>query len=327
MDLLSDILSHMQLKGTLYFRTSFTSPWSVRVPPYEKVARFHFAHKGSCFVRIEGVPDAIPLGQGDLVIITRGASHTLYCDPSTENDVIMLDKVVEQSGFTGSGTLVYGELGTDQETQLVCGHFAFDEEASHPLIEALPSSILIKNYGEAAGRWMENTLKVIGSEAGSSGMGSDLIALKMSEIIFAQVLRTHLESVGNDFPVLAGFADPSIARALEAVHNNPGFGWTLEQLSALAGMSRTSFASRFAACVSVTPLEYITYWRMQIARKMLAEASLPIIDVAESVGYQSEAAFSRVFKKHFNSAPATYRRSFQNDRSPQTNNNQHNQSA
>ncbi|MFY0612841.1 MAG: AraC family transcriptional regulator [Hyphomicrobiaceae bacterium] len=318
MDLLSDILSHMRLKGTLYFRTSFTSPWSVHVPPYEKVARFHFAHKGSCFVRIDGVRDAIPLGQGDLVIITRGASHTLYCDPTTENDAIMLDKVVEQSGFTGSGTLVYGELGTDQETQLVCGHFAFDEQASHPLIEALPSNILIRNYGEAAGRWMENTLRVIGSEAGSAGMGSDLIALKMSEIIFAQVLRTHLETVGSNYPVLAGFADPSIARALAAIHNEPGFSWSLEHLSALAGMSRTSFASKFAACVSMTPLEYITYWRMQVARKLLAESSLPIIDVAERVGYQSEAAFGRVFKKHLESAPATYRRSLQNDRAPET---------
>ena len=308
MDLLSNILSHMQLKGTLYFRTSFTSPWSVRVPSFQNVARFHFAHKGSCFVRIEGARDAVPLGQGDLIIITRGASHTLYCDPSTEDEAVMLDEVVEQSGFTGSGTLVYGNQGSDQETQLVCGHFAFDDQASHPLIEALPSNIVIKNYGEAAGRWMENTLRVIGSEAGTSGMGSDLIALKMSEIIFAQVLRTHLETVGSDYPVLAGFADPSIARAIEAVHNDPGFSWSIEQLGALAGMSRTSFATKFTACVSMTPLEYITYWRMQVARKLLMDGNLSILDIAERVGYQSEAAFGRIFKKHFDQAPATYRR-------------------
>lgn len=309
MDLLSDILAHMRLKGTLYFRTSFTSPWSVRVPSFENVARFHFAHKGSCFVRVEGDDDPIPLGQGDLVIIMRGASHTLYCDPLTENEALMLDEVVEQSGFTGSGTLVYGQPGTDQETQLVCGHFAFDKDASHPLIEALPSSIQIKNYGEAAGRWMENTLRVIGAEAGTSGLGSDLIALKMSEIIFAQVLRTHLESVGSDRPVLAGFADTNIARALKAVHDDPGFNWSLEQLGNLAGMSRTSFVNKFTSCVSMTPMEYITHWRMQIARKLLAETSSPIIEVAEQVGYQSEAAFGRVFKKHFECAPATYRRS------------------
>lgn len=308
MDLLSNILSHMQLKGTLYFRTSFTSPWGVRVPSYKNVARFHFAHKGSCFVRVADAGDAVPLGQGDLIIVTRGASHTLYCDPSTETDALMLDEVVEKSGFKGTGALVYGTPGTDQETQLICGHFSFDEEARHPLIDALPSSILIKNYGEDAGRWLENTLKVIGAEAGSSGMGSDLIALKMSEIIFAQVLRTHLETVGHNYPVLAGFADPRIARALEAIHNQPEYGWSLHELSAIAGMSRTSFANKFSACLAMTPLEYMTYWRMQVARKALTESDLPIVDVAERAGYQSEASFGRVFKKHFEHAPATYRR-------------------
>ena len=217
MDLLSNILSHMRLSGTLYFRTSFTSPWSVKVPSYEQVARFHFAHQGRCFVRIEDVADPVKLEQGDLVIITRGASHTLYCDPKTETQALMLDEVVEQSGFTGSGTLVYGETGTDHETQLVCGHFAFDRQANHPLIEALPPFIHIENYGQESGRWMEATLRVIGSEAGRGQLGSDLIAMKMSEIIFAQALRTHLNTAGSDQPVLAGFADRQIARALKAV--------------------------------------------------------------------------------------------------------------
>lgn len=311
MDLLSDILSHMRLRGTLYFRTSFTSPWGVQVPPYENVARFHFAHKGGCFVRIEGEADPIVLGQGDLVIITRGASHTLYCDPTTEDHALPLDQVVVESGFNGSGTLVYGEPGTNQETQLVCGHFAFDENISHPLIDALPSSIHIKNYGETAGRWMESTLKVIGAEAGREQMGSDLIALKLSEIIFAQALRTYLSTGGADQSVLAGFSDPSIARTLKAIHDNPAFPWSLEKLANIAALSRTSFVNKFSQCVSMTPLGYITHWRMQIARQLLAESVTPIIEVAEKVGYQSEAAFGRVFKKQFLTAPATYRRQSQ----------------
>lgn len=311
MDLLSNILSHMQLKGTLYFRTSFTSPWGVRVPPLGNVARFHFAHKGGCYVRIEGEDEPLLVEQGDLVIIMQGAAHTLYCDPTSELDALALDEVLEKSGFTGKGTLVYGETGTDKETQLICGHFAFDDNARHPLISALPSSILVKNYGEASGRWIENTLRVIGAEAGNLNLGSDLIALKMSEVIFAQVLRAYLQSASSHHPVLAGYADPNIVRALEAVHEKPGFSWSLEELCSLAGMSRTSFASRFTACVSMTPMEYITYWRMQIARRMLIDTGLAIIEVAEKVGYHSEAAFGRVFKKHFNQAPATYRRMHQ----------------
>jgi len=311
MDLLSDILSRMQLSGTLYFRTSFTSPWSIAVPSFEKVARFHFAHKGRCLVRVEGETSPVYLEQGDLLIIMRGAAHTLYCDPKTESQSVQLDKVVEDSGFDGTGALVYGEFGSDHETQLICGHFAFGKGAQHLLIDALPSHIHIRNYGADAGMWMENTLKVIGNEAGREQLGSDLIALKMSEIIFAQALRTYLQKENPDIPIIAGFADPNIARALTAIHKGPGARWTLDYLAQIAGMSRTVFSSRFATCMTITPLEYITRWRMQIASQKLAETNDPIVVVAEEVGYRSEASFSRVFKKHYQKAPATFRRSVQ----------------
>jgi len=311
MDILSDILSCLQMSGTLYFRTSFTSPWSISVPSYENVARFHLAHKGRCLVRIETDRPPVLLEQGDLLIIMRGAAHTLYCDPTTENQAVLLDRVVEQSGFDGTGALVYGEFGSHHETQLVCGHFTFSEDANHLLIDALPSHLHIQNYGEASGAWMENTLKVIGNEAGRGQLGSDLIALKLSEIIFAQALRSYLEGEGSQRPVLAGFADTNIARVLTAIHKEPGFSWTLEGLAKVAGMSRTAFASRFSQCMTTTPMGYITHWRMQIARQKLASSNEPIIAIAENVGYHSEAAFSRVFKKHHLKAPATYRRSVQ----------------
>lgn len=308
MDLLSDILSHLKLEGTLYFRTSFTSPWSIKVPAYENVSRFHFAHRGRCLVRIKPDEDPVQLEQGDLVIITRGAEHTLYCDPTTEHPALMLDDVVKQSGFSGQGTLVYGVAGTHHETQLICGHFAFDNDARHPLISALPSHIHIRNYGQSAGSWMENTLKVIGSEAGQGLLGSDLIALKMSEIIYAQAVRTFLTEEGSTQKNLAGFSDPAIARVLKAIHESPGNQWTLEKLSHVAGLSRTSLSNKFSDYLSVTPLGYITQWRMQVARQRLTDTNASIIDIAEDVGYQSEAAFGRVFKKHFDIAPASYRR-------------------
>ncbi len=308
MDLLSDILSLMKLSGTLYFRTSFTSPWGVQVPAFQNVSRFHFAHRGRCLVRINPEEEPIQLEKGDLVIITRGAAHTLYCDAKAERQALPLDQVIEKSGFTGRGTLVYGESDTNQETQLVCGHFAFDQNANHPLIDALPAYIHIQNYGESAGSWMENTLKIIGIEAGREAQGSGLIALKMSEIIFAQALRTYLSTEGVKRPVLAGFTEPRISRALQAFHNDPGFRWTLESLASAAGLSRTAFVSIFNKCMSMPPMTYMTQWRMQIARQMLLETKAPIIDIAENAGYQSEAALSRVFKRHFDLPPATYRR-------------------
>lgn len=308
MDLLSDILSMMKLSGTLYFRTSFTKPWGVRVPPFQSVSRFHFVHRGRCLVRIHPNEEPVQLEKGDLVIITRGVAHTLYCDPETETRALPLDQVVENSGFTGSGTLVYGESGTNQETQLVCGHFAFDQNANHPLIDALPPYIHIQNYGESTGSWMENTLKIIGIEAGTEEQGSGLIALKMSEIIFTQALRTYLSTEGVKQPVLAGFTEPRISRALQAFHQNPGYSWTLEALASKAGLSRTAFVTIFNKCMSMPPMTYITQWRMQIARQMLLETTAPIIDIAENAGYQSEAALTRVFKRYFDLPPATYRR-------------------
>lgn len=308
MDLLSDILSQLKLSGTLYFRTSFTSPWSVKVPSFEKVSRFHFAHRGRCLVRINHAEDPVILNQGDLILITQGAPHTLFCDPSTEDQAIQLDQVVADSGFTGQGTLVYGEPGTSHETQLICGHFAFDKHAKHPLIDALPAFIHIKNYGETAGNWMESTLKVIGAEAGQNNMGSDLIALKMSEIIYTQLIRNYLASNNNSETALAGFSDPAMTKVLQAIHQSPQHPWTLIELTSTAGLSRTALLNRFSQYLSMSPNTYITQWRMQLAQQRLLDSNTSIIDIAESVGYQSEAAFGRVFKKHFAVAPATYRR-------------------
>ena len=203
---------------------------------------------------------------------------------------------------------MYGEAGTHHETQLICGHFAFDSDAWHPLIASLPAHILVRNYGQSAGLWMENNLKVIGAEAGRDNLGSDLIALKMSEIIYAQAIRAFLSESGERAHKLAGYSDPAIAKALKAVHGEPGYAWTIDKLSQVAGLSRTSLSNKFSNLLSMTPLAYITQWRMQVARKRLVDSNASIIDIAEGVGYQSEASFGRLFKKHFGVGPARYRR-------------------
>ena len=311
MDLLSDILSKLRLEGTLYFRTSFTSPWGVKVPSYSDVARFHFAHKGRCMVRIADNEAPVTLEQGDLIIIMRGAAHTLYCDPVNELDALPLDEIIQKSGFTGKGVLVWGEHGAHHETQLVCGHFAFEKHASHPMIGALPDYIKIKNYGEGLGAWLEQSLRVIGAEACRDSPGADIVALKMSEIIFAQSLRVHLEADGKNVAVLAGLSDPKISKALRAIHEEPAHYWTLEELARIAGQSRTSFATHFSSLMAMTPISYITDWRMQLARQMLVDTNDAIIAIAENTGYQSEAAFGRVFKRTFSVAPVAYRKTFQ----------------
>ena len=141
---------------------------------------------------------------------------------------------------------------------MICGHFSFEPNAKHVLMERLPPLIHLKNYGEAAGKWMEATLRVIGDEAGRQRMGGDLIALKMSEAIFAQEIRSFVES--SDAPEwgLAAFSDPNLCRALDAFHQEPDRAWTVEALAQVAAMSRTSFAVLFQKKVAMTPMEYVT---------------------------------------------------------------------
>jgi len=308
LDLMSDILTNLSMRGTLYFRTSFTKPWGVAVPNFENVARFHFAHKGTCLVRIDGVKEPVSVAQGDLIIIPHGAPHDLYCGKDPDNTILPLDEVLEKSGFNGTGVLVHGGGEEHDETQLICGHFAFERNAKHLLLERLPPYILTKNYGEAAGKWMEATLRMIGEETGGMRMGGDLIALKMSEVILAQAIRSFIESDQAPEWGLAGFSDQNLRQALDAFHKAPHQEWSVEKLAKSAGMSRTSFAVLFQKMMDMTPMQYVTSWRMEVAKKCLIDPACTLTDAAEKAGYASDSAFARVFKKETGSTPAGFRK-------------------
>lgn len=307
LDLLSDILTRLSLRGTLYFRTSFTEPWGVRVPAFRDVARFHFAHRGEALVRVESQPVPVHLAQGDLVIIPHGAAHVLSCRHTGPDEALPLDDILTRAGFPGHGTLVWGGEGDARDTQLICGHFALAEGSRHLLFERLPPFIHLRGYGDEAGPWLEATLRVIGAEAGGARLGGDLIALKMSEAIFAQAIRAYIEQAREVDCGVAGFADPHLARALTAFHQAPTANWTVATLAREAGLSRTGFAERFTARIGVTPMSYVTSWRMQIAREALGTRGLSVAEAAEVSGYASESAFSRVFKKEIGLSPAAFR--------------------
>lgn len=308
LDLLSDILTNLSMRGTLYFRTSFTSPWGVAVPAYENVARFHYAHRGGCLVAVSGGDDHVTLAQGDLIIIPHGASHELFCEYKPDQTIMRLDTVLEESGYDGSGVLVYGGDEPNSETQLICGHFSFEKHARHVLIERLPPYIHLKNYGESAGRWMEATLRLIGDEAGGQRMGGDLIALKMSEAILAQAIRSYFESSDALSQGLGAFADVHLQRVLDAFHKAPAKPWSVETLAQAAGMSRTSFAVLFQKKMVMTPMQYVTSWRMEIAKRLLSNPVTTLTDAAEGAGYASDSAFSRVFKKETGLTPAGFKK-------------------
>ncbi|PWE34008.1 AraC family transcriptional regulator [Maritimibacter sp. 55A14] len=307
LDLLSDILTRLSLRGTLYFRTSFSEPWGVRVPAFRDVARFHFAHRGEALVRVGDQRAPVHLAQGDLIIIPHGAEHVLSCRHTGPEEALPLDDVLKRSGFDGEGALVWGGDEALRDTQLICGHFALAEGSRHLLFDRLPPYIHLRGYGDEAGPWLEASLRVIGAEAGRARLGGDLIALKMSEAIFAQAIRAFIEQSQDGVTGIAGFSDPHLARAMTAFHRDPTADWTVAALAREAGLSRTGFAERFSARLGVTPMGYVTSWRMQIAREAIASRGLSVAEAAEVSGYASESAFSRVFKKEIGVSPAAFR--------------------
>ena len=312
LDLLSDILTRLSLRGTFYFRTSFTPPFGIQVPAFENVARFHFVQRGELKVYVTNTGETLRLKQGDLILIPHGAPHALLCNEVDPLDALPLEQVLQEAGYQGDGVLIYGGEDKSRDTQLLCGHFSFTgppgrQGTGHMLLDRLPPYILIQDYGEEAGAWIEATLRMIGSEIGSARIGGDLIALKLSEVLFAQAIRAHLEHQCPDDTALAGFADTRISRALTAFHQAPAQDWSVESLAREAGMSRTAFAQLFADKMETTPMQYLTDWRMQIACHGLTEARWNVADAAAEVGYASEAAFSRVFKKQVGMSPAAYR--------------------
>lgn len=304
MDALTDILNTLRLKSSLYFRTELTAPWGIRVPSQGRVARFHIAIRGQCWLRIEGREQDVFMANGDLVIISHGAGHILADSPATPP--IDLADVYEEVAYPGEGPLVYGGGGAG--CCLVCGEFAFDEEENHPLLDNLPPLLRVTGDQSYNAKWLDSIIGFIAHEAASLEPGANAIIDRLSEIIFIQVIRTTLASTREHIPFLSAFTDPRISSVLSEVHRAPGANWSVESLGQIANMSRSAFSNRFTELANMTPLQYVIFVRLQKASRMLLDTNHSLPAIAESVGYKSEAAFSMAFKRQFGLRPGEYRR-------------------
>ncbi|WJS04858.1 AraC family transcriptional regulator [Roseibium aggregatum] len=305
-DALTQILDALKLRGSVYFHTCFSPPWAVRVPAFGNVARFHMAMRGGCWLAVDGVDKPIRLATGDLAVIPHGAAHILSDEPGRPAAVV--DEVVRQSGYTGEGALYYGGPDEELACKLFCGHFEFEEGSVHPLLDALPSVIHLPNTQTMNAFWLEAVMRFVASEVRAGQPGSEAIIHRLTEIIFIQVVRTFVDREGDRAGCLAAVLNPKLGRSMSKIHLAPEKPWTVESLAREAGMSRTVFADRFTNLVGMTPLAYVTHWRMERARRDIRETDLPLIDIAENIGYSSEAAFNRAFKRQFNQTPGQVRR-------------------
>ena len=297
-DALSDILRLIRLKGCVYFQSDFSSPWGMDMGA-GSFAQFHLVVRGQCWLIMDGLRHR--LAAGDIVVLPHGDAHTLVDEPSTQPragpDVLMDIQ-------SGRQPFPEGELST----RLLCGHFEFDRNLNHPLIRDLPKRIHLKGMHLGQPNWLEAITPILIGETGAGQPGGETVSERLAEVLLIQVLRTHLLTQAEDAGFLAAIGDQRINRALKVIHLGAGDTLTLSDVAREVGMSRSGLAVRFRELVGDTPMNYLTNWRMLKARDMLVSGSLSLAEVAEQVGYSSEAAFSRAFKREFDQNPSAYRR-------------------
>jgi len=301
-DVLSDVLDTLELESSVYFRAELTSPFSIAVPENRNVVRFHIASEGGCLIAVDGM-EPVAFVPGDLVMVPHGLSHVLS-DAAGEAPRALPD-VLQVSGFDGEGPLVYG--GGGERTTLVCGHFGFSSAVTHPFIETLPNLLHLQGTEGPDYTWVEQMLATE-QESRARSTGWQGVVERLSQILLVYVLRAHMEREEETAGALSALADPQLATALQAIHASPATDWSLDTLAQKARMSRSAFVRRFNAQCGVSPMRYLTQWRMSRARHLLGHSEASAGEVAAQVGYASEAAFNRAFKDYFDEPPGAFRR-------------------
>src|SRR5579871_4241515 len=297
-------------------RLEATAPWGVeqekqteeKVTPSDKKmsptdsAHFAMLSRGNCWLTVEGTPEPIPLTGGDCFLLAPGTSIVLRDSPRTRPRLSFR----EIGAKAKSNVAHYG--GGGAPTTIVCGSFSFDRASLKPITQLMPSFILIKAE-QVRTVALHNTLQALASEMAELAPGSGVVATRLAEVLFIQILRAHIASEPErNRGWLRAVFDPQLGPALSAIHDSLNMAWTVESLSEAAGMSRSAFAARFKELLGQTPLEYITTWRMQKAIQLLEQRDKKLPEVARLVGYESDAAFSKAFKRVVRANPGEYLR-------------------
>jgi AraC-like DNA-binding protein len=315
-DVLSDVLRAVRLTGAVYFDFELSSPWvadtpasreiaAMVMPGAQRVIEYHVIARGSCWGHAVGHPP-MHLQEGDLLLFPQGDAHVLSSAPGMRG-------TPDLSKFARPSTslpLVYdmGGGGSDR-VRLVCGFLGFDERPYNPLLTALPTTIhLPAPHPPGSAGWLGTMLNVAISESRAGKPGGENVLARLAELMFVEAIRRYLETLPeSQMGWLSGLRDPMVGHAIAAMHDNARHAWTVEELARLVGQSRSVFAERFTEMVGQPPMQYLALWRMQLASKLLMDGG-QVAGVAELVGYESEAAFSRAFKKLVGQSPATWRK-------------------
>jgi len=298
---LTETLHDFGMTGVFYAVSELAAPWGIEMPPMPGTLIFHLVTRGELVLEVDG--DTTPMAAGDVVLVPHGTGHAILDTPGSATTPLFdlpreeLSERHERVRVPGPGPV----------TELVCGAVSFTGLGVGRLVRSLPP-VLPADRGPGAA-WVRAAFDIIGAESRSPRPGSDVITARLADILVVQAVRHWLESGTPDRGWVAGLKDPLLGRALAAFHDEPGAPWSLASLAREAGMSRSSFAARFSDLIGEPPMAYVTTWRMDVAAKMVREERLPLVRVAERVGYQSEAAFNRAFRRAHGVTPGVFARS------------------
>jgi AraC-like DNA-binding protein len=281
----------------------------VVLPASQHLMSFHIVTQGLCWAGLRGAPPE-RFDTGDVLVVPHGDAYYLADPPGTEASYTPEEAVAFFRSMAAGEmpTIVSEGGGGAEQTQFICGFLGCDLKPCNPVLEALPAMVHLRAAGQSTGR-MRHLIEFALCELREPSAGGQGVLLRLAELMFVEVMRRHLGTMaGMQRGWLAGLHDPLVARTLSLLHGSPTRRWTLAGLAAQVGTSRSVLAERFAQFVGQPPMQYLTRWRMQLAARLLAEpGAKKVAAVAEAVGYESEAAFSRAFKKHAGIAPAGWR--------------------
>jgi AraC-like DNA-binding protein len=316
-DVLSDVLRSVRLTSAVYFDMELRSPWAAEAPPSREIAavvmpgaqrvmEYHLIARGSCWAHRVG-DEPVRLNEGDLIVFPQGDPHVLSSAPGMRSapDVAIYTRpdtplpIVYEAGGTGT-----------ERTRVICCFLGCDERPFNPLLRSLPPVIHLSSAarGSTSPGWLATLLQIAVHESASARPGREDVLARMAELLFVEAVRRHVEALpASDLGWLAGLRDPIVGGALAALHGDPAARWTVESLARAVGASRSVLADRFTALTGQPPMQYLALWRMQLASRLLLEGR-SVAGAAGDVGYESEAAFSRTFKKLVGEAPGTWRR-------------------
>ncbi|WP_235518399.1 AraC family transcriptional regulator [Cellulomonas sp. Leaf334] len=302
-DPVGEALHHLRVTGVFYSRTEADGPWGVEMPAFGDCVSFHVVTAGEAWVEVEGSPP-VRLVPGDLALVPHGRGHLLRSAPGVPS-MGRVDELPQE--FLSPNYSVLRHQGTGSHVELICGVLSVDGAASRLLLDLLPSVVHVD--GRQGGAWMAATLALTTEELTHARPGGEAVTTRLADILVIQSIRAWLDAQQISTGWLGALRDPQLGAAITAVHREPGRPWTVATMAHEATMSRSAFSARFTEVVGEPAMQYVTRVRMHVASDRLGYGRATVREVAAELGYDSEASFSRAYKREVGVSPGRTRRS------------------